>query len=838
MEYDPLPESDSSSAEPSASSPSPSEGVGSDRPGSGKSTTNDDIARAVRRRRFKRLVVYPLLVALLAALTGVVVAASIRRPQVESLDDFVPRLVTQLFDRHHQVVNTYSRENRVLLEESEVPELLKNAILAVEDANFYQHGGIDLKGIVRAMVKNIRERRFAEGASTITMQLSRELFALTRERDFQRKIEEAFLSVELEKKYSKQQILTLYCNMVNMSNGNYGMEAAARNYFDKSVQELSLAEAATLAGIPQRPSDHNPFTRPDTVTARRNVVLARMLDEEFITREEYEAASAEPLLVVERRRQREIGPYFTEEVRRHLISTYGQTELYDRGLQVYTTLDKDIQRAVERAVETELLRLDQTRGWRGVKHHLELEGLAEKELPSWPNGPPLPGERYEGIVLESGPKVAVVNIAGQRFQLNPEGFSWTRRKRPDQLLKPGDVAWFRLDMAGDGSETPLLHLEQEPEVEAAAVVIESATGAVRGMVGGWSYQRNEFNRITQARRQVGSAFKPFVFGAALEIGFTAADTLFDGPVTFPGADNEDSYSPRNFYRSYNGILTLREALERSINVPAVKLLDIVGVERVIDFARRAGIESELPPYPSLALGAADLTPIELAAAYAAIANQGVYVEPYLIEKVTSQRGRLMEEHLPQAHKAMTPTVAYVLLSMLRGVATRGTAARLSELEIPTAGKTGTTNSFTDAWFVGFTPNYTVLTWVGYDKKRFLGRGWTGAHAALPIWRGIIQRGLEDGWLKADETFDVPPGIVVRDIEPHTGLLFGPGAERIIPEVFVEGTEPEKRFNRDWARIIRLPWYLQEPSYIPKEGERMPAQVDDWAPIVEGWKDKS
>jgi penicillin-binding protein 1A len=794
-------------------------------------------ARSNARSRLRYLVVYPLITVILGVITGIVVAASIRKPEVEELD-FSPRLITRLFDHQGEVVQSYSREKRVLLAAGDVPQVLENAILAVEDANFHEHGGIDLKGILRAMVTNIRERRLVEGASTITMQLARDLFDLTRQQDIRRKIEEAFLAVELEKKFSKQQILTMYCNQVNLSQGNYGMEAASRNYFGKSVGALTLAEAATLAGIPQRPTYHNPYDRPEAVSLRRNVVLARMLDEKMITREEYRAAADEPLLVVPRRRKAQLGPYFTEEVRRDLISTYGEAELYDRGLGVQTTLHREIQQATEESLREELLRLDKTRGWRALGEPLEDPNLEQLNLPSWRNREFKPGGEWaEGVVLESGRKTAKVKVADRVFELDRRGIKWTRKSRPEQLLERGDVTWFRLEEGKDGAD-PVLMLEQEPQVEAAAVVIESETGAIRALVGGWNYQRNEFNRITQARRQVGSAMKPFVYGAALEIGFTAADTLFDGPVVFRGADNKESYSPRNYYRKYEGIMTLRTALERSLNVPAVKLLDMVGIDQVIDFSRRCGLTSELPPYPSLALGAADLTPLELAAAYATIVNQGVYVEPYLIESVSSRSGRRIYEHQPKALKAMEPQVAYILTSILRGVATRGTGAgRLARIEIPTAGKTGTTNSFTDAWFVGFTPRYTLLTWVGFDQKRFLGRGWTGAHAALPIWSGIIERGLEAGWLSKDEEFPVPPGIVEREIEASTGWLASPSAHNVITEVFIEGTEPERRFTPEWERIVQMPWYLQETFYIPKEGERMPAQVHDWGPILEAWKGK-
>ncbi len=823
--------------------------------------TPPDPAGGGRRRRLMILGVYPLLTAVVAAATGIGVAASIDRPQVETIDDFVPRLITRIYDRQaldlvkdsetrgtrpdhgtvaSHVYATYSRENRVLLEEGQVPKLLHDAILAIEDVNFLNHGGLPPpKSILRALVANIRERRSAEGASTITMQLARDVFKLDRAKKFKRKFEETLLAVELEKKFSKQQILTMYANLINLGHGNYGMEAAARDYFGKSVADLTLAEAATLAGIPQRPSDFSVYRRPERVIWRRNVVLGRMAEVGFITAEERDLAREEPLLVAERRRKSDLGPYFSEEVRRFLISTYGETELYDRGLQVHTTMDRGIQRAVEDAVREQLTALDHRKGWRGAKDHLESEELEAVTMPSWLEAEAVPGVWYEGIVLATGRDKAEVKIGERTYELTSKGIGWTRRKRPDRLLKRGDVAWFRLEAAADSEDAePILMLEQEPEMEAAALVLESSTGALRAMVGGWDNDRNDFNRATQARRQVGSAFKPFVFGAALENGFTAADVLFDGPVVFPGGPNQPDYSPRNFYRRYEGILTLRRALEASINVMSVKLLDLVGVEHVIDFARRCGVESDLPPYPSLALGTAELTPLELAAAYAAFVNQGVYVAPYTIERVTSRSGRVMQENEPRAHKAMEPAIAYVVTHILRGVAQRGTgAARLAKIELATAGKTGTTDRFTDAWFVGFTPRYTILSWVGYDKKRFLGRGMTGAHAALPIWAAVVQRGLEDGWLSSDEDFPVPPGIAEVAVETGSGLLAGPAAERTIVEAFVEGTEPEKRFDEEWARVMDLPWYLQEPFYLPKEGERMPSQISDWTAVQEVWKNK-
>ena len=503
------------------------------------------------------------------------------------------------------------------------------------------------------------------GGSTLTMQLARRLF-LTPEKRWRRKIEESLLAVQLEKNYTKQQILSLYCNVVYLGQGGYGMQAAAGTYFGKRAAELSVAEAATLAGIVQLPTTYNPYRAPEKVTERRNYVLRRMLEEGFISQAVHDEAAASPLEVQALEPRALFAPYFAEDVRQHLAERYGEDEVLNGGLQVETTLDPRIQQATEVAMRRGLSRFDRRKGWRGAADHLEGD-LGEARLPSWDRGRLEDGDWVEGIVLSVDRNGAEIRVGAETLTLEPRGVTWRMRgsRRPMKLtdLEVGDVSWFRLE-PGEEDDEPHLVLEQAPEIEGAAVVVESATGAVRGMVGGWSYDRSKFNRVTQAKRQVGSAFKPFVFGAALETGFTPADTLLDAPVVFLGADNKPSYSPRNYYRKYYGIVTLRRMLELSINVSSVKLLDLVGVESVIDFARRSGVRSELPPYPSLALGSADMTPLELAAAYAAIANEGTYVEPYLIESVSTPDGRELERNRLRAQKAMEPEVAYVLSHML------------------------------------------------------------------------------------------------------------------------------------------------------------------------------
>jgi penicillin-binding protein 1A len=819
MEFDPLPPS---------GDPQPS-GVADGETPAGR--RDEPAARAGRRRRPPALRAWPwrrilkwgwpvVAALLLGAVGGIGFAAAIHVPRVESVVDFTPSLITQIRGNNGEVFATFARERRVMLQEGDIPPLLANAVISVEDSNFRRHGGVDALAILRAQVANLRAGRIEEGASTLTMQLARRLF-LNPERTWRRKVEEAFLAVELEKRFTKQQILTLYLNLVNLGHGNYGAEAAARFYFNKSVGELTLPEAATLAGIIQRPTSYSPYRHPALVEERRNKVLRRMLDEGYIDRKQFGQAVATPLLVVNHAPQDRLGAYFAEEVRKHLDAAYGTTQVVEGGLQVRTTLDPRIQREAEEQLRAGLLALDHRKGWRGPLTSLKGSDLATQILPSWTGNPPEPDRWVQGIVVTSGPRSAEVRIEQRSYTLAPAGIAWTHRDRPSDLLKPGDVAWFRLSEPAKEGEEPRLMLEQEPQLEGAVVVLESATGAIRAMVGGWDFDRNKFDRATQAHRQVGSAFKPFVYGAALEMGFTPADTVFDAPTAFLGADAQLSYTPRNYYRKYYGIITLRRALELSVNVASVKLLDMIGVERVIDFARRCGIQSDLPPYPSLALGTADLTPLEMAAGYAAIANHGTYVAPYMIDSVTAADGRLLERHQPNTRAAMDPQVAYVLSHMLEGVVDRGTGAKLAGLDLDLAGKTGTTDDYSDAWFIGFSPRYTLLSWVGYDVKRSIGRNMTGAEAALPIWKGLAEAGLADGWLTKGARFTMPAGVDIQPVEYLSGLLPGPDATQVIDEAFVDGTEPAQAFDPHWAMIMSLPWYQQRPFYIPKEGEKMP-----------------
>ena len=784
---------------------------------------------------------------------GVVVALSIDFAEVESISEYALGVVTRLEDRNGESYREYFRENRAMLEEGEVPDTLRNALLAAEDRSFYEHPGFDPIGVVRAALRNLMNER-PEGASTITMQLAGTVYLDRSQRTWKRKISETLRAIDLEKQLSKEQILTLYCNLIPLGHGNYGFQAAARYYFDKTVDELSVAEAATLVAIVPRPSDWSPIRRPEFMLKRRNLVLASMHSAGYLTDEALATERAKSLGIRRPETTERVGSYFAEEVRKYLYRTYGETALYERGLQVRTTLDRDIQKAAETAVRDGLVAIDRTGGWRGALQKLTQDEILDARLRGW-DVPPTPGAWAQGVVVDASPQGATVQIGERRYQLDREGVAWTGRRNPSSLLSSGDVAWFRYRArtgteSGPGDESQpadgedavaavsdFVDLMQEPEVEAAVVVLENETGAIRALVGGWDFARNEFNRATQAKRQPGSAFKPFVFGAGFEVGYTPADTLFDAPVVFE-APGSPPYSPRNFYRTqYEGILTLRRALEKSINVTSVKLLDLVGVDAVIDFARRCSIRSPLPRVHSLALGSAETTPLEIAAAYAAFANQGVAVEPYLIDSVSTPDGRILESRQLRAAQAMEPEIAFLVLHTLRGVVQRGTAVSARSIPVPLAGKTGTTDDYTDAWFAGLTPQYSITVWVGHDVKRSIGREMTGAEAALPIWRQIVSAGVAEGWIESDREFAVPTGVSFRSIEPVSGLLANTYAPTAIDEAFAVGTEPVQEYDPRWQEILALPWFQQRPFYgKPKEGEVMPEDEADWEAIKERWSE--
>jgi penicillin-binding protein 1A len=740
----------------------------------------------------RRVVVTALFVAAIlgGSLLGVFLAFESDLPQVTSLEDFQPNIITQVFARDGSVLGEFAIEKRVVIEFRDIPPVLRNAIVAVEDADFWKHIGVNPWRIPGAALANLRSGHYSQGFSTLTMQLTRLLF-LTPEKTPERKIKEVILAFQIEKSFTKEEILTLYCNQVYFGHGNYGVEAASRFYFGKSVRELTLSEAALIAGIAQNPVRRTPIENPEAALARRNHVLDRMAEEKYITREEAEQARREPLGLHLRREPPSIAPYFLEEVRKYLERQYGSQRIYQGGLRVYTTLDPRMQKEAVRALRDGLRKLDRrARGFVKPKETLLEDGLLPDplHLDEW-DWPFQEGDVVRGVVIASDRAVAIVRIGAYRATVGPRDIGWSRPGSVSDVLPRGTVAPFRILSLTekDGRKEARVRLEQDPEVEGALLAMDVRSGAVRAMVGGYNFERSKFNRATQALRQVGSAFKPIVYAAALEsLGWTPATTIVDAPLSITNPWNKSVWAPQDYDHTYLGPITLRRALEQSRNVPAVKTLRAVGVETGIEYAKRLGLSNDLPPYLPIALGAGEETLIDMVDAFATFANQGLRMKPYFIDRILDRDGNLIEESRPRASDAIRADTAYILTSLLRGVVERGTAARARSLGRPIAGKTGTTNDFTDAWFLGYEPSLAAGVWVGFDEKRLsLGRGETGADAALPIWMDFWRAATADLPI---EDFPIPGNIVFVPVGPD-GQPGPPGTPGVRMEAFVAGTEP-------------------------------------------------
>ena len=770
---------------------------------------------------------------LVGALAGWIVAQFLHVPQVDTLKDFRPATATHVYDSEGTELATWAVEQRVELEPEEIPDQLKQAIVAIEDAEFYEHGGVDPKAIMRAAWYSIRDRKIGSrgGASTLTQQLALNLF-LKRERTISRKAKEALLAIDIEKRYSKDQILTMYANQVFFGHGAYGVEAASLLYFDKPALETTLAEAALLAGmIPSANNRYNPIKRPDNAIARRNKVLDRMLEQGFIDGEAHAEAVAEPLVVALHRDRVDSGAYFLEDARKKIEQRYGTKELYTSGLQVHLTMDSYLQRLAEDAIRDGLMKLEMLYiGWRAPPNVLkdeELENLDGYEHPSWRTLELKPRGLEKAVVTEVGRREAQLILGEHRARLDMEAVKWTGAVSMRRLLKVGDLVLVRLpeELPEEAEAVIPVALRQEPEVEGALIAMDNQTGAIRAMVGGFDFERSEFNRSVQSTLQCGSAFKPFVYLTAFQQGYTPADTIFDGPFLLPDGTGELTYCPKNYYNMYYGITTLRRALELSYNASAVKLQQLVGSEQVVETARRFGISTELHPYPSLALGSLGVRLIDLVRAYSAIANLGELPEPYFISEVYDRDGRPLERFYPRVEPIMSAPVTYLALYMLRGVVEHGTGMSAKWLDANLGGKTGTTDDYSDAWFVGFSPRMTVGVWVGRDRKMPIGKKMTGAKAAQPIWNEFMKGYLDtlDEATRAED-FSVPAGVVFTPVDAFTGERAVPPCShqtKVVLEAFLDGTEPSEPCREQEVPLKDLPWPFQLAFYEPKPGEPMP-----------------
>jgi penicillin-binding protein 1A len=706
----------------------------------------------VAGRRFVSRLLFGVLVlasALIGATAGLLLVYTTDLPQVEALEAYRPSSVTELYDDHGRVIGSFALQRRVVANYDDFAPVLREALVSIEDKDFYKHSGINFWRIVGAAYRDIESGGKVQGASTLTMQLARNLF-LSPDRSFHRKVQETLLAIQIERRFTKPQIFTLYANQIFLGHGVYGFEAASEFYFSKPARKLTLAEATLLAGLPKGPGVYSPINHPDRALKRRNLVINAMLEDGKITAAQAADARAEPLVLNLAHDPNSLAPYFVEETRRYLENKYGADQVHEGGLKVYTSLDVDLQQAANQAVLDGLAAYERRHGWKGRLENVITEGgsLEKYEHPDWDNEPEANGYVH-ALVTSSGVGVATVKFGRYSAALGQADVAWTNGKIQD-LLHTGDICYVRiLSLSPNGAAR--VSLEQDSGAQGALVAIDNTTGGINAMVGGRDFNESKFDRATQALRQVGSSFKPYVYTTVIDQGGSPDDTILDGPVTFETASGP--YSPHNYDEKFEGIITLRRALAQSRNIPALKLASKVGIHNVIDYAERFGITAKLPPYLPVALGSAEITLMEQTSAYSVFPNDGVRVTPRYITKVTDYEGRVLEENYPDVKDVISTRTARIMTSMLREVVLHGTGVAAAQLPFPVAGKTGTTNDFTDAWFVGFSPTMTCGVWVGFDEKKSLGAKETGAHAALPIWMNFMSSAMAG---KDTGQFQPPP----------------------------------------------------------------------------------
>lgn len=760
-------------------------------------------------KSLRNLVLFIGAAILIGIVAGGFIALAKGVPSVEELRHYKAVPGTKVYADDDTLVGELKIEKGIFVPMNRMPEYLVNAVIAVEDSRFWKHKGIDYVAILRAAVKDVLHVGLKEGGSTITQQLAKITF-LTPEKTLQRKVREAALAMKIEKNLSKKEILELYLNRIYLGHGAYGMEMASKVYFGKSVRDINVAEAALLSGLVKAPSTYSPYNNLTKAKERQETVLLRMEEEGYIKRSEREKAAKQPLYLSTVRRGMEANNYFIEYVRKYLEERYGVDEVYKGGLNVYTTLDRRAQLAAAKSLQDGLRDLDKRRGWRGPLDHREVN--TEKELKKKDSPDSLitnTGDTVSGVVLKVSPREAVIKARGIIGRLSVENAGWASttidRKTGrtsqvknfslDKILKPGDVVrvGFR---ASRGNE---LILEQEPEAEGALIAIDPETGYLRVMVGGYDYAKSEYNRAVFAERQPGSAFKPIIYAAAMDNGFTPASMINDEPVTYKGGPKGD-WSPENYDHKFNGPTRLRDALAYSRNVITVKLVDAIGVDKIIDFGKTIGLRGEMPHNLSIALGSMSVTPLDLALGYTVFANGGMKMKPIAIKYITDSKGRILESNDPEGERVISRETAFLITSMMEDVVNYGTGWRAKALGRPVAGKTGTTNEYRDAWFVGYVPDLLACVWVGFDDVRPLGNQETGARAASPIWVNFM-KSVEAG---EHYNFTTPEGIVSYPIDPANGLLARDDSSGM-REYFKNGTQP-----REYSSSSRGVREMREP----------------------------
>ena len=750
-------------------------------------------------RRLTQRLLWPVLIAGGLAVGGTAAVAwhmTTGLPSLGGLRDYQPSLITKIKADNRQVIGQFYVERRILTPLRDVPQHLIDAVIAVEDTRFFDHPGLDVWGIFRAAWTNFKRGGKVEGASTITQQLARSLF-LTPERTFQRKIRELFLALKMEFILTKEQILEMYLNQIYFGHGAYGVGTASLTYFGKTLSELQLPESAFLAGLLKAPNTYSPYKNYNLAKKRQEHVLGRMVQAGFLTEPLAREASGTSLDFVRLSIER-VAPYFLEDVRQHLVNEYGEAMAYKGGLQVSTTLNIGMQHLADEAIRRGLRALDKRQGWRGPLRHEEPPATLPEEPPS---AFPAFGEILEGHVVnvsDEGVTVLAHDLVGT---IALPDMLWAERRLSEgesvidavvtpivsakQLVEPGDV--IEISLKSIANDTIRFRLDQTPLVEGALIAIDPRTGAVRAMVGGYEFERSQFNRALLAIRQPGSAFKPIIYATAIKQGLTPATLVLDAPVVYEEEEPGKTWKPENYEKRFFGPITLREALRHSRNAATVRLLEQIGVSRVINFSRALGIRSPLSPDLSLALGSSGMTLQELTATYGVFANQGLALEPYTISLIRDQHDHILEQHVFEPSQVVSKETAYLITHMMMDVIQSGTGRRAKSIGRPLAGKTGTTNSYRDAWFIGYAPNLVTGVWVGFDSVETLGKVESGAHAALPIWTDFMAEALK---LLPVQTFLVPEGIQFAEIDQATGTLVDEPSQGTTTEVFADGTIPQ------------------------------------------------
>ena len=681
------------------------------------------------------------------SLAGLTLVYSVDLPEIHDLERYRPSTTTDLYDRKGRIIGSFALERREVVNYDDFAPVLRQAVISIEDKSFESHWGINVFRVLGAAVHDIRSHGRAQGASTLTMQLARNLF-LSSERTAARKLQEAYLAIQIERAFTKQQIFTLYGNQIYLGHGMYGFEAASEFYFGKHAKDVSLTEAALLAGLPKGPTAFSPLLNPEKALRRRNLVLTEMEADRAISHREAEQARSMPLGLHIAQPEMAVAPWFQEEVRRELERRFGTEQVHEAGLKVETTLDLDLQKTANQAVADGLATYERRRGWVGQDGPGKLENvlasgvsIEEYKHPDWAlkSGP---GDYVHAVVTRVLPLEIHARVGGEEIVLMPDDWKWTGQHYGDALVRPGDVIYVHLaDTMEAGARRATL--EQDSGAQGSLLAIDNATGDVLAMVGGRDYALSQFNRATQSERQTGSSFKPYVYTAAIEDGARPDDTIVDGPVSFGG------YTPHNYENDYKGAMTLINAFAESRNIPAIKLAARVGIHKVIDVAHRFGVTSNIPAYLPVALGAVEITLEEQVASYSVFPNDGLRVKPRLVRKVSNADGITLWEDTPSVNEVIDQQTARTMMTLLRAVTQHGTGAAAAQLNHPVGGKTGTTSDYTDAWFLGFSPSITCGVWVGYDSNQSLGEKETGARAALPIWMTWMKAAIVG---KDDEQF--------------------------------------------------------------------------------------